>query len=239
MTRSSETRWFATERKYIVSEADAAGIAAWSRRRMQPDPYARGETGDGYRISTLYFDSPEFALFNRQGSHGRAKYRIRRYGTSETVFLERKLKKDVMLAKRRCSVPLDEVIALYSHAQTDSPWIGRWFRRRLKARRFVPVCRVSTHRMARVLPSGDGMVRLTMDHNLCASVASEIDFAEVLEPVRLLEGQIILEMKYQGEMPAVLCEAVKEFGLEAAAVSKYRLAMRTLGLVPETATLRP
>ena len=92
-TDSRENREFAAELKFLVSPALAGQIGGWVLGRLQPDPHAGGGTGGAYRITSLYFDSPPFDVFHRRGSYGRAKYRIRRYGASETVFLELKFRR--------------------------------------------------------------------------------------------------------------------------------------------------
>ncbi len=71
---------------------------------------AVGPFGDEYRTTSVYYDTPAYDVFHRRGSFGRSKYRIRRYGDEQTVFLERKLRQPAVLAKRRTSLSL--VVAL-------------------------------------------------------------------------------------------------------------------------------
>ena len=87
----------------------AARILEWSRSRLSPDPYAGGDAGDEYRTTSLYFDTEDLAVYHRRGSYRRSKYRVRRYGTSEVVFLERKLRTAHLLNKRRTVVPITEM----------------------------------------------------------------------------------------------------------------------------------
>src|SRR6266536_3604586 len=132
-TDMRENRELATEMKFLVSPAVAAQISNWSRAHLAPDPNAAGKSGDTYTITSLYFDTQQFDVFHRKGSFGRAKYRIRRYGQSEAVFLERKLKTRGLLAKRRSIVKLDELKGLAGEvAERDRPEF--WFHRRILAR---------------------------------------------------------------------------------------------------------
>ena len=68
-----------------------------------------GPHGDEYRITSLYFDTAAFDVLHARGSFGRSKYRVRRYGASEVVYLERKLRKPGLLHKRRTPTPLTDV----------------------------------------------------------------------------------------------------------------------------------
>ena len=81
----------------------------WARTRLAPDPYAGGESGDEYLTTTLYFDTDDFKVYQRRGSYRRSKYRIRRYGSSDVAFLERKLRTSMLLSKRRTSIPLADL----------------------------------------------------------------------------------------------------------------------------------
>jgi len=53
---------------------------------------------DEYQTTSLYFDNASYDVFNRRGSFGRSKYRIRRYGEESSAFLERSS------SSRACSV---------------------------------------------------------------------------------------------------------------------------------------
>ena len=109
MTDAKETRAHAFEIKFVVDAQMGERIRAWARTFLDADPHGTGPFGDEYRTSTLYFDTAEGHVFHRWGSYGRAKYRIRRYEDSETVFLERKLRRPGMLVKRRTQVALHEL----------------------------------------------------------------------------------------------------------------------------------
>src|SRR5688572_3895430 len=111
-TDQRETREFASEIKFLVSPALADQIREWARGRLAPDPNASGESSDAYTITSLYFDTDQFDVFHGQGSYGRSKYRVRRYGEGEVTFLERKLKTRGLLTKRRSIVRLDELAQL-------------------------------------------------------------------------------------------------------------------------------
>jgi hypothetical protein len=118
-------------------------IRSWARSFLEPDPHGAGAFGDEYKTSTLYFDTAEGHVFHQRGSFGRAKYRIRRYGRSDVIFLERKLRQPGLLVKRRTEAPID---ILDGRSDASEHWrrLGGWFERRLAARGLAGLS-VSSH----------------------------------------------------------------------------------------------
>ena len=146
---SRDTRPWARELKFLAPVGDAPAIRAWMRHTLAADPHGIGPHHDEYDISTIYFDTDDHDVFNRRGSFGRAKLRIRRYGRSFTVFLERKLRTDGMLAKRRTPVRLTELDRLT--LPLDKGWDGHWFHKRLLKRGLTPPWQL--HRALALAPS--------------------------------------------------------------------------------------
>ncbi len=230
MKHTRETRWQASELKFLVTPDCAAALKAWARHHLDPDPYASPDMGDAYVITSLYFDTPEFDVFHGHGSYGRAKYRVRRYGRADDVFLERKLRNSSIVAKRRTLVGIGELTHLES-GTLDREWDGYWFHRRLIARGVAPTCQVSYLRTARVAASDGELVRLTIDENLKALPVSGPSFNNLLPGEEVLNDRMIVEMKFRNAMPDLFCRAVEEFNLTPETVSKYKLAARHLNLV--------
>jgi len=227
---SRENREFASEMKFLVSPELANQIRGWARGHLSADPYAGGEAGDGYQITSLYFDNEPFGVFHRRGSYGRSKFHIRRYGQGEVVFLERKLKTRGLLAKRRSIVKLDQLERL-SEPEARKAWAGYWFHRRLLARGLNAVCQISYRRTARVAMTPYGPIRLTLDDDLRALLAAGVWFSEQTA-TPLMNDQIILELKFRYGMPALFKYLVEEFALTPQPFSKYRLAVAKLDLAP-------
>jgi hypothetical protein len=234
-TDTRENRELATEMKFLVSPALAGQIRAWGRQHLSPDPHAGGPAGDGYEITSLYFDTAQFDVFHRRGSFGRSKYRIRRYGEAQVAFLERKLKTRGLLTKRRSIVRLDELEFLAAD-DDNRAWPGRWFHRRLLARVLSPVCQISYQRTALVAMTSFGPIRLTMDSGLRALPTTCIQFTNELG-APLLEDQIILELKFRYGLPALFKYLLEEFALTPVPFSKYRFAADALSLVNEPSAL--
>ena len=190
-------------------------IRQWARTHLDPDTHGGGQHGDEYRTTSVYFDTDAFDVFHRRGSFGRSKYRIRRYGDDETVFLERKMRQPAVLAKRRTILSLAALPQL-----TESGG-----RRRL-ARLLVPP---AGHGQAAApgLPGGvppDGAggharrrtgapdARLPISRRVPTSDARFPREADVL-PMPAMPGRLILELKYRGAAPAIFRQLVEEFAL--------------------------
>ena len=217
-----ETRASASEIKFLLDEGLAPAVRAWARANLQPDPHGGGPFGDAYTTSTLYFDTRQLDVFNRLSSFGRAKYRVRRYGDAPAVFFERKLRQPGVLIKRR-TVDSIEALQRLELDEADAGWVGRWFHRRLLARRLRPVCQVTYDRTARIVSTAEGLVRLTLDGNLRATPVDAPAFVpDAGEP--FLAGRNILELKYRARVPAVFRRLIEEFALKPQTASKYRLA---------------
>ena len=235
MTHIREVRQQAREVKFVV-EADIAGqIRQWARAHLDPDIHGSGPFGDEYRTTSVYFDTDAFDVFHRRGSFGRSKYRIRRYGDEDTVFLERKMRQPAVLAKRRTMLSLAALPRLTESA-VGAEWPGYWFHRRVTARRLRPVCRVTYSRMARWIVRDGEQVRLTLDADLRAIPANALRFPRESDglPMAMMPGRLILELKYRGAAPALFRQLVDEFALAPQMASKYRLGVIAIGQAVST-----
>jgi hypothetical protein len=226
-----ETREFVYELKFYIAEAGEAPLLHWIRTHLAPDPHGHGPHGDTYRVSSLYFDTALHDVLARRGSYARSKYRVRRYGESEQVFLERKTRGAYRVFKRRSPIAAAALPALLT-PQPMRGWSGYWFHRRLLARGLAAVSRVDYERVARIGQSSYGPMRLTLDRDLTARPARELTFRAGGSGVGLSATRLILELKFGHAMPAVFKGLIREFAPRLAGISKYRLAAQALGLVP-------
>ncbi|MSU64335.1 MAG: polyphosphate polymerase domain-containing protein [Pedosphaera sp.] len=235
---ATEKREFAYETKFLVPDAVAEDALAWMRSHLSPDPFASGASHDAYCVNSVYLDTPEFAVFHRVGSFGRCKYRVRRYGQENGVFLERKLKTRGLVGKRRTRVQDSEVTDL-SGDNADPGWVGFWFHRRLIARRLEPKCQIAYDRIARVGSAPDGPIRMTLDRNLRAFPTSDWFVQESGPWTPLLDKQCIIELKYRKVFPELYQSLVSTLNLQAQAVSKYRMAVQKFGWTGESLSVMP
>ena len=218
---------FATELKFALDAETAAAVREWARTELVPDPHAADAEGDGYRTTSLYFDTVDLDVFFRRASNGRAKFRIRRYNNGSVLFVERKLKRAGRVTKRRTEISLEEVPRVLD-AATD--WPGRWFAQRLSHRQLKPVCQIEYRRTARLGMSSTGPLRLTIDRDIVATSISTVAFTSY-PGIEVLPGREVLELKYRVHVPPLFKRMIEKFHLEPLAISKYRMGVEALGLV--------
>jgi hypothetical protein len=227
---SRETRDFAREVKFLLDERQAPALRQWARERLAPDAFGSGPDGDSYTTTSLYFETPQFDVYRRRGSYGRSKFRIRRYGEADIVFLERKFRTSRLLAKRRTTVPIGEMDNLA--AESPEPhWPGYWFHRRVLLRRLSPLVQMSYDRVARVGRASGGHMRMTIDTNLRVLPMPDRAFIPGVG-FPLIQGQCIVELKYRLALPALFKELVETFRLAPSPVSKYRIGLGVLDYAP-------
>jgi VTC domain len=231
LASATEKRDGAYEIKFVVPTSVAEAALAWARTHLAPDPHADGNTGDGYRVNSLYFETPKLDVYQRNGSYAKCKYRIRRYGDESCLFLERKLKSHGLVSKRRTRVA-DEELPRLAGTLPDPDWIGYWFGRRLLARQLLPMCQIRYERTARVGMTPDGPIRLTVDRDVRTFRTGEYGVVETGAWVPLLPDHCILELKFRLEMPNLFKSLLEELSLTPQPVSKYRLSIQAFGLDP-------
>jgi hypothetical protein len=220
-----EKREFATELKFLVDPAKAEEVRTWARETLIADPHASGPHGDLYQISSLYFDTSDFAVFQRRGWLRHSKFRIRRYNGA-VVFFERKLKVGGQVSKRRSAISLPQFAQVH-----ELPAEAAWFRRRTDGRQLRAVCQIDYQRTARVLLTPSGPIRLTLDEGICAARLADVGFHDRIGGAPLTD-RVVLELKFRRDLPLMFRELVARFGLNPQPFSKYRTAIRALGLAP-------
>ena len=227
MADSRESRARAEEIKFVVDVPLGQRIREWARARLQADPHGAGPFGDQYHTSTLYLDTEALDVFQRRGSYGRAKYRIRRYANSDYVFLERKLRKPRLLVKRRTRMDIDRIDPA---VRADDRHRAEWFYERVAVRRLQPACLISYDRTARAIETSVGTARLTLDENVRGAAPCGYQIADVsVTGAPVLPDRVIVELKYRDRLPAIFRELVETFALQTQTASKYRLSMSALG----------
>lgn len=228
MTTGSNTREVrdnASEVKFRVHTDTAGRLRERARSLLSPDPYAGGTNADEYTSTTIYFDTADYAVYGRRGSYRRAKYRVRRYGAGDLVFLERKLRTANYVSKRRTAVRIED-LPLLTAPSPDRSWEGCWFHERLLMRKLGAVSQVSYQRTARVGMTDYGPIRLTIDEVLRGLTIDEPEYRS--GATTSLTDDAIIEMKFRGVMPVVFKQIVEEFALTPDRVSKYRLGIQAV-----------
>ncbi|HZZ77907.1 MAG TPA: polyphosphate polymerase domain-containing protein [Gemmataceae bacterium] len=223
----------AFELKFLLTLAEAAKIEEWARTHMVPDPH-----GDGglYRITSVYCDTPSFDVLHRSPGFRRSKFRLRRYGSEERVYLERKSKRKDRVEKRRSDV-CEEELQLLAVEPTPLEWHAAWFHKKISRRGLRPACRITYWRRAFFKQLGEHPVRLTLDHGLIGAAAADWNQSPVHDGEPLLPDHKLLELKFHVQMPSLFHDLLQHLPAQPARVSKYRLCMERCGLGPTNAVL--
>jgi hypothetical protein len=221
-----ETRDWAREAKFLIDAKLRPQVVEWARANLEADGHGSGVYADEYTTASLYFETDAFDVYSRRASYGRSKFRIRRYGLSNIIFLERKFRTERLLAKRRTTVPVGDLERL-AGTDLDPAWEGYWFHRRILLRRLRPLIQMSYDRVARIGTSSTGPVRMTIDTNLRVLPMPDRAFIPGVG-LPLIEDKCIIEIKYRREIPAVFKRLAEQFGIAIQKVSKYRLGLTAL-----------
>ena len=213
------------ELKFLINEDRAAGIIAWAKEHLDADVHADPSFGDGYRVNSVYLDTPHFDVYHGTSKIQQLKYRLRRYGSEGLVWCELKRKSKGLVRKRRVSIE-EADLAPRLTSNDESDWEGNWFRSQLHAQCLRPVCQITYQRFARMRATDEGTMRLTIDDHLKAQLASVWEVpSNPLDGISLLDGQRILELKFQGAMPVLFRRLVEEQQLQLTSFSKYRTSV--------------
>jgi hypothetical protein len=222
------------ELKFVVDARRGADILAWVRSRLAVDPNGDPALGGAYDIHTLYLDTAAFDVYSRRDPFRRRKLRLRRYGEEDVAFVEEKLRKGDRVAKRRTGIAMPALASLANgtgHGEAPSDW----FFERVGAQRLLPAVRI-TYRRSAFVGSGSGHpFRLTIDEGLDAVRERDFRLDRTRGGTRLLDGHRVLELKYQRILPSAFKEIIRAFTLSPEPLSKYRLAVEALAMVPAEA----
>jgi hypothetical protein len=240
----------AFEWKFLVTPETAAALRERFRNDFQPDTHADPALGGAYVVRSIYFDTPDWQVLRATGRHAFGKFRVRAYGDSTTVFLERKTKSGRAVRKRRDQLDAATWQAALAAALADMPpardagdvdfsrpnedvahrrLATHWFLRQSLRYELRPVCQVRYHREAYFAASSAGRLRLTFDRGLVAARVAGWNFAVQGEQRELPSDLEVCEFKFAGELPSIFKRAIQDFRLSPGSHSKYRRAMRRLG----------
>lgn len=223
----------AFELKFELSADDVVRMKAWARGHLQPDPYGV----DGcYRVTSVYCDTPAFDVFHRSDGYRTSKLRLRRYGASPVVFLERKVRRSDRVRKRRVEVAPEELGRLAEYVGGKTPpagWAAGWFLERALRKQVAPACRVGYRRTAFFGMAGPQAVRVTIDEDLVGVPARGWEAPPLQEGLELLPGGALLELKFHEAMPELFRRLLPELPLQTARISKYRRCVRLCGLAKD------
>lgn len=213
------------ELKYLVTPEQADLLRQWAATHLAVDPHCPAGS-EGYRITSLYLDTPALDIYHQRSEIINRKHRLRRYGNEATVWLETKRKKKSVVRKRRTALTGEQLSQVWQTAEPGPEWTGDWFRQRVSQAQLRPTALVRYDRRAWQGESSTGTVRLTLDRNLTGQPATEWHLPEELSAgIPLLPGAEILELKFNDILPPLFRRLLLEQSLHPGGFSKYRTAL--------------
>ncbi len=244
----------AFELKCVLSEQTATRLVEFLGDSLQVDPFASSAPQGRYHITTLSTDTSELNCFHRVAGYARRKYRIRRYGNEEIVYLERKTRRGSRVQKIRSVIPGSELTRLgqavgsdgadvfhsancfcepSDSVKSESPgeWAGAAYQSQLERRALKPACLMTYERQAWFGQSENGAVRFTLDRNLQGQLTSNwtLDVSESTILTNIIsDDEVICEFKFRGSLPKIFKAAIQEISLDPGGFSKYRNCMSVL-----------
>lgn len=217
------------EMKFRLDAELAEQVKDWARDHLGIDSNCVAATGDTYDINTLYLDTAELDLLHATGRIGRTKHRVRRYADEQTLWLETKRKKRMVVKKNRVAVHELDFSGERSTCPQD-PWCGDWFLDRIQHKGLQPVVQIAYRRFARTSVISGQNVRLTIDDSMTASSSAGWKVPSTSHFVPHVEfGDCkVLELKFNGPTPPIFKDLLRTFTIPASGFSKYRDAMQAL-----------
>ena len=249
-----------SELKFEVTEALACEIKRYLGATLRADSNGVGDGDSGYRVCSVYLDSPDSVLCKQtlEGKRNRYKLRVRIYDDhpGHPAFAEIKRRDGQMIKKQRAIVSRETAKALLSgepvayspvsdgesrgHGDLRRDWLAFndfcWLRNKIGA---TGRTYVSYQREAYVSPDGLGW-RATFDRQLRAHPYRLGD--PITIPVDGIaaasDAVVVFELKFTNRFPRWMQELVRVFDLGAVSFPKYVNCLRSLGVEVNAAASR-
>ncbi|WP_188207164.1 polyphosphate polymerase domain-containing protein [Alkalibacillus aidingensis] len=222
------------EFKYLITSEQYHQFREEIKSKLTYDPY--GDELGRYHISSLYFDSDDYKLYQetRQNVRRRQKLRLRIYNHGELEslsFFELKQKYKNVINKRRTNLPLTKAYDFvdhmrgrreldYSQYEASDQKVLNEIHCFQSVYGLKPTVIVSYDRQA-FLSIDNPTLRVTFDYNLkCRN--DDLRIENDLKGTPLVHHDlIILEVKVSGATPFWLTKSLSEFKCKRQGVSKY------------------
>ncbi len=204
------------EFKFLISREQRDAIIRQFPATVQADRNS-GEDA-GYRIYSLYFDSPERDCYweKIRGLRSRRKLRVRLYestraAASGACFVEIKHKHEGRGVKRRLHVPLEEALQITAGrpASVEIPpgeeRVLAEIQGLIGERHFRPICCLRYDRKAFFEADSESDLRITFDEDIRYRL-DDLDSLQrgAFEHCLIGEGESVMEVKVTGAVPVWL-----------------------------------
>ena len=234
------------ELKYLITIEQAELFKSALRSYLTADEH--GNNNGHYKLTSLYYDSPDFRCYWEKvdGLRVRRKLRVRWYETNESlsddtrVFVEIKQRVDRITQKRRAVLPYYDAIRLCSDRQfpenytpEDENILGEIYAF-LWQYNLRPACVVRYDRQAFIGTDYDLGLRVTFDTSLSYRTRNLIlhDSADSF-PI-LPVNSAVMEIKVNERIPYWLTEMIAAHDLKMIRISKYCRSIELAQNMPST-----
>lgn len=218
------------EFKQLLSPAQTLLLEQRIRAVLDTDEH--GSADAGYAIRSIYFDTFDDRAYTEKeaGISEREKIRIRFYNYQDKIIkLERKEKRENLIYKESCTIPKETATALFQGDAAPLLSCGHpladYVYGLSASAALRPVAVVDYVRRAYVYPAGN--VRITFDTALQAG-RTDIPLWQPGNVFDVLEGDTILEIKFNRYLPEHIRRILNSVPGETMALSKYTLCRQNL-----------
>ena len=217
---------FRYELKFLLNSSQAEILKYRLSLLMDVDDNAI----DGrYFIRSLYFDDVyDTAYYEKiDGLEEREKYRIRFYNLDKSyITLELKGKKNNLTYKRQARITEQEYNDIfaknYDKIEIGNRKVLEDFLNKMKNKNLIPSIIVDYNRLPYTYPVDD--VRITFDEDISSGRFDYDLFDPNIDTQRALEpNEVILEVKFNTQLPPVLNKVIKDIPMTRIAMSKFAL----------------
>ncbi|WP_422369141.1 VTC domain-containing protein [Pelagibius sp.] len=223
------------EIKYLVAARDLAKVRHAFEGLLEGDAN-NGDNG-GYFNHSIYFDSPHYRYYTEkhEGQLARVKprlrfYRATAYAPPSAIYLELKGRYDRIVAKRRTRLDMATAEALLrgndpaAAMAHNGDAVAKEFTYLAHRFNLQPCVTVLYHREA-FFSALYKSLRVTFDSGLLCSLATE-----PLNPLEsyqqgLPNGETVLEVKYNDQIPKILLTRLNTLGLQQRTFSKFAVSL--------------
>jgi len=225
------------ELKYVIHISRIPAMVDDLLHFMEPDAY--GDADGFYRVTSLYYDSPDLAMYRSkvEGLKFRRKLRVRIYPGDDIrgvtrAFAEIKQRYNRTVQKRRVRLPLADAEALCAgdldpHDFKDplDAAAASEMLYMVRAMQLRPRCIVSYRRRALVGGRYDPGMRLTFDAMLSGRVHALTVNEDAHNHLFMPPGWLVMEVKVNERIPTWTTSVLARHQCRLQRVSKYCAAL--------------
>lgn len=225
------------ELKYVVHAKARERLVEDLNHFMVPDGY--GDEDGFYRITSLYYDSPDFAFYRSKmdGLKFRRKLRIRVYPTGhpealEHAFVEIKQRMNRTVQKRRLRLPMADALSLCAgdfdrpvEDTRDAATVSEVLYL-VRAMQLRPACMVTYRRQAFLGNRYESGMRVTFDAAVGGRITG-LDFEQDEGNTLVIPPDwYVMEVKVNERIPLWMVSLLARNDCELRRVSKYCAVMK-------------